>query len=274
MRVGLPALDLVATDTRLALTTPVPAAQDRLPFTRYMHLDRVGFRYSDADSDVLTDVTLEIPFGSSVAVVGPSGSGKSTLIDLILGMHEPSRGTITVDGIDLAGHVPGWRQNIGLVPQSVPMINASVTANVTFDLAAEVDDHLLECARAAALTDVVAALPQGWDTVVGEHGNRLSGGQRQRVGIARALYRRPRLLVLDEATSALDNDTEDRVSQTVAALRGRATVIVVAHRLSTIQRCDQIVYLDGGRVLDQGTFAQLRESNADFDRLVRLGELS
>jgi ABC-type multidrug transport system fused ATPase/permease subunit len=197
------------------------------------------------------------------------------MVDIILGLHQPTRGAVLVDGVDIAEHQASWRQNLGYVPQDTYILDATLMENVAFDVAAEdVDrDAVIRALDRAQLSELVAALPDGLDAQVGERGTLLSGGQRQRLGIARALYRNPRLLVLDEATSALDNETEHQIGQAIDALAGSISVIVVAHRLSTVRHVDRIVFLKEGRIASSGTFDTLREIDADFARLVQLGSL-
>ncbi|WP_415839306.1 ABC transporter ATP-binding protein [Nocardioides zeicaulis] len=277
VRSGIPALDLVEADLALANEEPETeqAAALRLPLTRDLVLDRVSFRYDGSARDVLREVSLRIPAGSSVAFVGSSGAGKTTLVDLVLGFHQPTSGAILADGVDVRGDLPRWRAGLAMVPQDVYLLDESLRDNIRFTAApAPEPDHDLDRAVAqAGLADVVTGLPDGLATEVGERGARISGGQRQRVGIARALYRRPSLLVLDEATSALDNETEHKIAQTMTALRGEVTLLVVAHRLSTVKDCDLIVFLEDGRIRAQGSFAELRERDEGFARLVALGSL-
>jgi ABC-type multidrug transport system fused ATPase/permease subunit len=251
---------------------PPPA---RLPFERELRLDAITFRYPSSEVDVLRDVDLAMPFGGTLAIVGGSGAGKTTMVDIILGLHQPTRGAVLVDGVDIAEHQASWRQNLGYVPQDTYILDATLMENVAFDVAAEdVDrDAVIRALDRAQLSELVAALPDGLDAQVGERGTLLSGGQRQRLGIARALYRNPRLLVLDEATSALDNETEHQIGQAIDALAGSISVIVVAHRLSTVRHVDRIVFLKEGRIASSGTFDILREIDADFARLVQLGSL-
>jgi ABC-type multidrug transport system fused ATPase/permease subunit len=211
-----------------------------------------------------------------MALVGGSGAGKTTLVDVVLGLHDPREGEVTVDGTPIVGRKARWQLNLGYVPQDVYILDATLAENIAFDQEREdIDEGLLwEAVQKAQLEDVVRGLSAGLDTPVGEKGTRLSGGQRQRVGIARALYRRPALLVLDEATSALDNETESRISGTIRALRGEVTVVIVAHRLSTVRLSDQIVFLKNGRVQATGSFDDVRAANAEFAHLVELGSLA
>ncbi len=253
--------------SRARASGPVPAGDVRV--------EDLWFRYPESDTDVLRGVDLEIPAGSSLAVVGSSGAGKSTFVDLLLGLHEPTSGRVTAGGRDVLDNLVGWQSTLAVVPQDVYLADASLRANIAFgERLEDVDEALVaECLRRANLDHVVADLPSGLDTWVGERGVRLSGGQRQRVGIARALYRRPRLLVLDEATSALDNKTERSVTETIRSLSGDITVVVVAHRLSTVRHADRLVFLDGGVVRASGSFQEVREQNADFAELVALAVL-
>ena len=261
------------------LVMPDPGhAVERMPIEREIVIDRVGYQYRDGTEPVLTDVSLRLRRGSTVAVVGPSGSGKTTLVDLVMGFYPPTSGSITADGLDVVADLAGWRANIGYVPQDVFLVDGTIEENIAFDAdLASYDQHASRLTRVlqqADLTDLVDSLPHGVRTQVGERGSRLSGGQKQRIGIARALYRDPRLLVLDEATSALDNATEHRVAHVLNKLGDDVTVIVVAHRLSTVKEADMIVLLEGGRVSAVGTFGELRHNNAVFSTMVRLGELT
>lgn len=278
VRSGLGALDLVFADLVAAkdyVPRSVAPTTTRLPFERDVRFEQVSFRYPDADRDVLHQIDLTIPAGTSLALVGTSGAGKSTLVDLLLGLQVPTAGEILADGIDIHEQLREWQANIAMVPQDVYLLDNSLRENIHFALDNDPaqDEELMVAVGQAQLGDLIAELPEGLDTSVGDRGTRLSGGQRQRVGIARALFRRPQLLVLDEATSALDNDTERRITSTIESLHGNVTVVVVAHRLSTVRRCDQIAFLEGGRVASVGAFDEVRRSNATFARLVELGSL-
>ena len=251
------------------------ARAEHIPFAGEICLDGVRFAYPGSDREVVRGVDLTIPFGSSIAFVGGSGAGKTTLVDIVLGLLTPTEGEIRVDGRSIEGDLAGWQRNVAMVAQDVFLTEESVRQNILFDVpATEADEgRLASAVERAQLGDVVEQLPEGLETSAGEWGSRLSGGQRQRVGIARALYLDPRLLVLDEATSALDNETERRITEAVSGLAGEVTVIVVAHRLSTIKNVDTVVFLQEGRIAGSGTFAELQQSNADFAHLVRLGDL-
>jgi ABC-type multidrug transport system fused ATPase/permease subunit len=277
MRIGLPALWIVLADAKLARMSPpaAPASTARLPLRSELSLEHLSFHYSGTARDVLDDIDLRIPAGSTVALVGSSGAGKTTLADVLMGLHPPSAGRVAVDGVDIRTDIVGWQRSIGMVPQDVYVLDATLRANVAFG---EAPDAVNERRMSAALTraqldDLIAELPNGVDTVVGERGGRLSGGQRQRIGIARALYLEPSVLVLDEATSALDSETERRITDTIESLRGQMTVVVIAHRLSTVRNCDLLLYLEQGRIAASGTFESVIAESPAFASLVRLGSV-
>lgn len=238
-------------------------------------VDGVAYRFPGAEDDALNDLSFTVPRGGSIALVGPSGAGKSTALDIVLGLLAPTRGAITCGGRDIHEDPAAWVDSLGVVSQEVYIVNATLRENVAFGVPEEEidDEKVRRVLDAAQLTSVVAGLDDGIRTPLGERGTRLSGGQRQRIGIARALYRDPRVLVLDEATSALDNVTERQFMDTVDALSGDLTIIMVAHRLSTVRGADHLIFLQGGRAVAEGTFEEVAASNADFARLVELGRL-
>ena len=240
-----------------------------------VQIDDLVYRYPDGDKDVLKDIQLDVPAGTSVAFVGGSGSGKTTLVDLILGLLTPTRGVISSQGKDVNTDLPSWYQKIGYVPQDPYLGNGTLREAVAFGIPKEYidDDRVRYCLELAELMPVVETLEDGINTPIGENGNRLSGGQRQRVGIARAMYRNPSLLIMDEATSALDNETEHKITQTINRISQEITVIIVAHRLSTVRNVDQLVYLSQGRIANKGTFKEVQAANEEFANLVRLGQL-
>ncbi|HEY8927509.1 MAG TPA: ABC transporter ATP-binding protein [Polyangia bacterium] len=243
-----------------------PGSQKVMAFHDALTMERVSFRYAEGAPLVLTDVSITIKRGQSVGVVGPTGAGKSTLIDLVFGLLEPTSGRITVDGADLRDVRRAWQGRIGYVPQTAFLFADSLRRNVALGIApAEVDERRLhEALELAQLGELVRSLPKGVDTPIGERGIRLSGGQRQRVSIARALYHDPDLLVLDEATAALDNKTERELTEAIERLRGRKTLIVIAHRLTTVERCDALVFLSGGHVKAVAPYRQLLAESAEF----------
>jgi ABC-type multidrug transport system fused ATPase/permease subunit len=236
-----------------------------------LRLEHVVFRYDGQARAALDDVSLTIRPHQSVGLVGRSGAGKTTVADLILGLHQPSVGRIVVDDVVLEGAtLRAWRQRVGYVPQHVFLANSTVWENIALGVPADRIDReaVRRAAHLAQATDFIDALPQQFDTFVGERGVKLSGGQQQRLGIARALYHRPDILVFDEATSALDGLTEDFVMDAIRSLAGELTIILIAHRLRTVEACDRIIMLDAGRVAAEGTFAELQQSSAHFQRML------
>ena len=227
---------------RLEKNKPVETADVSLELKKEIQIRNLSFRYPDASENVLENISFTIPKNRSIAFIGPSGAGKTTLADIILGVLEPTAGQICVDGIDIQNCMSAWHKNIGYIPQSIYLMDASIRENVAFGIPEEqIDETCLRRAlEEAQLKEFVDSLPEGLDTVIGESGVRLSGGQRQRIGIARALYNDPDVLVLDEATSALDNETEKAVMDAIDRLAGNKTLIIIAHRLTTITNCDVI----------------------------------
>ena len=227
---------------RLEKNKPVETADVSLELKKEIQIRNLSFRYPDASENVLENISFTIPKNRSIAFIGPSGAGKTTLADIILGVLEPTAGQICVDGIDIQNCMSAWHKNIGYIPQSIYLMDASIRENVAFGIPEEqIDETCLRRAlEEAQLKEFVGSLPEGLDTVIGESGVRLSGGQRQRIGIARALYNDPDVLVLDEATSALDNETEKAVMDAIDRLAGNKTLIIIAHRLTTITNCDVI----------------------------------
>jgi ATP-binding cassette, subfamily B, bacterial PglK len=255
MRYYAPSVATIDDELRLADAMPAPTPHDRLPFQRTIELDAVTFQYATAHAPALSHVSLAIPRGTSAGFVGGSGAGKSTLVDVVLGLLTPQSGRVLVDGVDVQENLRGWQDQMGYVPQSIFLTDDTLRRNVAFGIPDDqIDDVAVARAiRSARLHDFVDSLPAGLETRVGERGVQLSGGQRQRVGIARALYHDPPVLVLDEATSALDSATEAGVMEAVTALQGTKTLLIVAHRLSTVAHCDRLFRLEQGGVVAQGT---------------------
>ena len=214
-----------------------------------IELSHVAFRYDEAKESLYEDLNLTIPARKSVAFVGTTGSGKTTLADIILGLHKPTGGKVTADGIDIAEQPEWWSSMLGYIPQFVYLCDDTIRANVAFgeekkDVS---DEWVWQCLERAQMREFVESLPDGLDTVTGENGVRLSGGQRQRIGIARALYSRPQFLVMDEATSSLDGETEQAIVQAINNLSGDITILIIAHRLSTIENCDIVYRIENGK---------------------------
>ena len=238
---------------------------------RQVRLQGLAYTYPGSELPALRELELSIPANSTIGIIGSSGSGKSTLIDLILGLLDPEVGRILIDDMVLTqGVMRRWQAAIGYVPQHIFLSDASIAANIALGVPDDQLDHgaVERAARLANLHDFVSSqLPEGYETLVGERGVRLSGGQRQRIGIARALYRDPQVLLFDEATSALDNATERAVMEAIHRLAGSKTILLVAHRLSTVEPCDQIVVLQQGRIVEQGSWSELNEHGAVFSSL-------
>ncbi len=250
------------------LTKPMPTP---LPFRESICFEKVGFRYSSDGPWVLSDFDLTIRKGSRMGFVGITGSGKSTLLDLLMGLLLPSEGRLLVDGQPICGdRIRAWQRSIAHVPQSIFLADCSVAENIALGVRRDDIDQvrLRTAARQAQIADFIESGPMGYDAIVGERGVRLSGGQRQRIGIARALYKQASVLVLDEATSALDNATEQSVIDAIEGLDRDLTVLLIAHRLTTVQHCDSIVELEHGQVVAQGTYEQLVAASSSFRSMV------
>ncbi len=271
-----PALDRLHED--LMALAPDPGArltvQRAAPMglSHSLRLDEVTYRYPGAPRPVLNALTLEVPVHSTVGLVGATGSGKTTAVDVMLGLLRPESGQLCVDDTPITpDNARAWQRTVGYVPQQIYLADASVTANIAFGMPDDQIDHaaVARAARIANLHDfVIREMPAGYDTLVGERGVRLSGGQRQRIGIARALYHDPDVLILDEATSALDNLTEQAVMEAVHNLSHQKTIVLIAHRLSTVRDCDRIFMLEQGNLVGEGSYDELVERNVQFRRMV------
>jgi len=241
---------------------------------RVLRLEDAAFTYPSSDVAAISGVTLEIPLGTSVGIVGSSGSGKTTLVDMLLGLLSPTVGRIMLDDANLDDVMAAWRTRVGYVPQDVALFDGTIAQNVALTWSGDVDPERVERAlRRAQLWEVVEKREGGVQARIGDRGMALSGGQRQRLGIARALYNDPLVLVLDEATSALDTKTEDDVVKAIRALKGEMTVISVAHRLATIRDNDLICFLSDGALVAQGTFSAVRKAVPEFENQARLAGL-
>lgn len=241
-------------------------------FNSEIQVVNASLTYPNKPTPAISDITLTIPAGASVAFVGPSGAGKTTIIDVLLGVLTPDKGTILISGLPPLLAVAKWPGAVSYVPQDVAIAAGTIRENITLGYPPEAgtDELVMSALKVAHLDQFVANLPQGVDTQVGERGAKISGGQRQRLGIARAMFTRPHLLVLDEATSSLDGETEASISEAIHALRGSTTVVMIAHRLSTVRNADIVVYLSQGKVMATGTFEEVRRAVPDFDRQAKL----
>ncbi len=272
--VASPTLDLLEALGNVAMTENIVDKVDVIHegFISEIEIKDVSFTYPNKISPAIANVSLTIPAGTSVAFVGPSGAGKTTLIDVLLGVLNPNSGSVLVSGLPPLLAVANWPGSVSYVPQDVVIAAGTIRENIALGYPREeaTDELVMGAIKVAHLNEFVASLPDGIDTHVGEHGARISGGQRQRLGIARAMFTRPHLLVLDEATSSLDGETEASISDAIHALRGSTTVVIIAHRLSTVRNADKVVYLSDGKVLATGTFDEVRESVPDFDRQAKI----
>ena len=223
---------------------------EKLPLEKLIRLEDITYKYPNTETLIFNHADMEIPIGSSVGIVGVTGAGKTTIVDILLGLLQMESGRILADGTDVSGHYAAWLKNIGYIPQTIFMIDDSIRKNVAFGVPEEEidDEKVWRALQEAALDDFVKSLPDGMETGIGERGIRISGGQRQRISIARALYEDPEVLVLDEATSALDNETEAAIMDSINRLHGRKTLVIIAHRLQTIEKCDMVYRVAEGAI--------------------------
>jgi ABC-type multidrug transport system fused ATPase/permease subunit len=270
-------IDREVTENRAGLKEKHPLTEFRTPllFSQAVELREVTFSYPTSKRPALQHVSVVIPHRHSVAFVGPTGAGKTTLVDILLGLFTPQSGCLMVDGIPIRGeNLLGWRHILGYVPQQIYLCDDTVTRNIAFGIPDEqIDPAAVEgAARIANVHDfIVKDLPRGYETLIGERGVRLSGGQRQRIGIARALYHDPDVLIFDEATSSLDGITENVVLEAINNMARTKTLIMIAHRLSTVESCDVIYLLDLGHVVGRGTYDELVASNEKFRAMAHWG---
>lgn len=256
IRYGRPVVDMLYTEFGLIRTAEDSLITgESILFNHELAIKDISFKYPGSDMNVLDSVSLNIKKGESIAFIGPSGSGKSTLVDIILGLLKPDSGMIIVDHINTLTNIRSWQNQLGYVPQSIYLTDDSLRNNIAFGIAAqEISDiQISKAIKSAQLDEFIETLPEGLETFVGERGVRLSGGQKQRIGIARALYHDPKIMIFDEATSALDGETESGVMEAISALKGIKTVIIIAHRLSTVINCDRIYSLEKGKIVKIGS---------------------
>jgi ATP-binding cassette, subfamily B, bacterial PglK len=274
MGAATPTLELIESlgDSPLEKAAHSDLVLDHVSFEPTISAKGLFLTYPGGIKPAIEGVSLEIPIGTSVAVVGPSGAGKTTLIDVLLGVLVPDMGSIKISGQSPSTAVRKWPGSIAYVPQDVAIVSGTIRENVALGYPIELatDELVQNAIKIAQLEEFISKLPEGIDTQVGERGAKLSGGQRQRLGIARAMFTAPKLLVLDEATSSLDGETEASISKAIDSLRGQTTVILIAHRLSTVRGADQVVYMADGKVVATGKFDFVRSSVPDFDHQAKL----
>jgi ABC-type multidrug transport system fused ATPase/permease subunit len=271
LRYNLVSLDPIYNDQVLLADANIKLNRDRrkkeqLKLENEIEIEDLTYQYPNSDEMAVDGVSFKIKKGEAIALIGESGAGKTTMVDLLLGLLEPTRGGIYVDDKNVQEHLSGWQKNIGYIPQSIYLADESLRRNIAFGLPEDqIDDELIHNAvKLAQLGKLVKTLPDGLDTIVGEHGTRLSGGQRQRVGIARALYHNPQILIMDEATSALDNITEKHIIEAIEKLKGERTIVMIAHRLTTVMNCDQLYLMSEGKIIKNGTYTELMEKSVEF----------
>lgn len=254
-----PSLDFVYENLQEGMKTDAMLAErransqvEKLKLEDKIELNHISFHYPDSDKAIFKDAHMEVPKGKSVGIIGASGAGKSTIVDVLLGLLHAQEGEITCDGVNIFKNYESWLAQVGYIPQSIYLIDESIRDNIAFGIDADKidDERIWEVLEEAQLKEFIEELPEGLDTTIGDRGVRLSGGQRQRIGIARALYNDPEILVFDEATSALDNDTEAAVMEAVNSFHGKKTMIIIAHRLNTIEKCDIIYKVEDAKLVE------------------------
>ena len=254
-----PSLDFVYENLQASMKTDAMLAErkansqkEKLKLEDKIELKNISFHYPDTDKNIFTDAGMVVPRGTSVGIIGASGAGKSTIVDILLGLLHAQQGQITCDGVDIFKNYESWLAQIGYIPQSIYLVDESIRENIAFGIDADriSDERIWQVLEEAQLKEFVEELPEGLDTSIGDRGVRLSGGQRQRIGIARALYNDPEILVFDEATSALDNDTEAAVMEAINSFHGKKTMVIIAHRLNTIAKCDMIYKVEDAKLVE------------------------
>ncbi|MEK7200380.1 MAG: ATP-binding cassette domain-containing protein [Bacteroidota bacterium] len=234
-------------------------SETSIDFNDKVELRNVSYQYPDAENLALKNIALSVPKQYFVGLVGPSGAGKTTMVDIILGLLTPTHGEVLVDGKNIKENLSGWQRKIGYIPQNIYLSDDTIRRNIAFGLYDEkIDDNRVwSVLENAQLNTFIKGLPNKLDTMVGERGIRLSGGQRQRIGIARALYHNPEVLIMDEGTASLDNETEWGIMQALNSLSGKKTIIIIAHRLSTVKNCDLLYFIKDGTVIERGTYDEV-----------------
>ena len=243
-----------------------------LDFNNSIVIKNLQFAYGKSNQFQLSQIDLSVSQGEHIAISGSSGAGKTTLVDLILGVLTPNKGSIEISGVNPLQAFKEWPGATAYIPQDIVIVNGTIWENIALGFSFEqtYESHIWDALKLAHLDDYVRNLPEGLFTQVGERGYKLSGGQRQRLGIARALFTKPKILVMDEATSALDGETESDIANAIKSLRGKTTVLIIAHRLSSVRNADQVIFMSNGAITAKGTFTQVREIAPEFDRQANL----
>jgi ATP-binding cassette, subfamily B, bacterial PglK len=275
LKYNLPALDILIND--LNDNTDIPQTKYKetqlLPFSKQLVLEGISFKYPNTTKPILENLSLKIESNTTVGLIGITGSGKTTLVDILLGLLIPQQGRMIVDETEVTPmNISGWQKNLGYVPQTIYLTDDSIEHNIAFAAVKDKIDKnkVREAAKLAELDEFIQTLPQGYQTDVGERGVRLSGGQRQRIGIARTLYHDPKILVLDEATSALDGVTENVIMDAINNLSHKKTIVMIAHRLSTVKECDVIHIMENGCIIKSGTYNELLENSENFRNMANV----
>jgi ABC-type multidrug transport system fused ATPase/permease subunit len=274
LAVATPTLDLIEELSTLQTSSRKDSNFERIHkgFEPRVELKKVNFKYPGATSRALDSVDLKINQGELVVLVGSSGAGKTTLVDVILGIIESDSGEVSISGAKPLEAILQWPGAMAYVPQDVVIVNSTIRENITmgYEFGEAPEEAIWEALRLAQLDEFVNSLPEGVNSHVGDRGTKLSGGQRQRLGIARALLTKPKLLVLDEATSSLDGETEANISQALSSLQGEVTIILIAHRLSSVRTAEKVIYLNEGKIMCEGSFEFVRNSVPNFDKQAKL----
>jgi len=279
VRFYIPGLEEVYSDLKMSESykEPIPYEEisDPIIFQKEIKLDCIDFSYDGSRKSALKHFSLTIPKNSSVGLVGETGAGKTTTVDIILGLLKPQHGNVYVDGVNIHEKLPSWQRKVGYIPQQIYLMDDTITANIAFGIPDEEVDlqKVHNAVRLAQLKEFINELPDGLETVIGELGIRLSGGQRQRIGIARALYNDPELLIMDEATAALDNETERAFMEAIESLSGERTIIIIAHRLTTVESVDKLFFLSKGQLITSGSYSELLETCPTFRQMAGVSQV-
>jgi len=267
LKFNFPALSILVNDLLSVDVTSTPSRDNEndIEFLDKLNITNLSFSYPGVEKPTLNNINLQIESNKTIGLVGSTGSGKTTLVDVFLGLLNPTSGNISVDGEELtAKNIKSWQKNVGYVPQDIYLVDDTIESNIAFGERVIDFDKVKKAAITSELDEFIKTLPNGYKTIVGERGVRLSGGQKQRIGIARALYHNPKILVLDEATSSLDGETESYIIKAINNLSHKKTILMIAHRVSTLKSCDMIYVMESGKIVASDTYKNLLLSNKIF----------